>query len=124
MIDIRLPLNQCCKTLQFYSFLKTATQNNLSMCELSLFNITHFTHRIIYQCVCYHYSISLTSRLQPSKAGIPDNPGSRPPRDPSAPATTLSRVIFILQSQTRPRPELSSSFSPSHDLVQSYLIFQ
>ena len=63
----------------------------------------------------------VSNRLQPSKAGIPDNPGSRPPRDPSAPATTLSRVIFILQSQTRTRPELSSSFSPSHSLVQSYL---
>ena len=57
------------------------------------------------------------SRLQPSKAGIPDNPGSRPPRDPSAPATTLSRVIFILQSQPRPRPELSLSFNNIHGLV-------
>ena len=24
------------------------------------FNITHLTHRTIYQCVSYHYSISLT----------------------------------------------------------------
>ena len=38
-------------TIQYHS---PHTQNNLSMCELSLFNTTHFTHRTTYQCVSYH----------------------------------------------------------------------
>ena len=40
---------------------------------------------------------------------------------PSSPISNLSGDISISQLQTLSRPEISLSFSPNHDLVQSYL---